>query len=178
MDLVWDCLELLGVWCESYWLFNHFLNEKKNQIWQLYWNLEVFLVFRKALDESDLIRFISQFWELRCGRYWFLGAFWRWKFKQITKIGIGRKNQLSPQCAHTWANITFYSSNNNLPDNFLVSWKLIRELTRLVTWEVASRELTRETTLNDNNYFTKNETCWGRGNSGIFFWNKCSLLVI
>jgi hypothetical protein len=23
-DLVWDCLEL---WCESYWLLNHFLNE-------------------------------------------------------------------------------------------------------------------------------------------------------
>ncbi len=26
------------------------------------------------------------------------------KFKQITKIGLGRKNQLSPQCVHTWAN--------------------------------------------------------------------------
>ncbi len=26
------------------------------------------------------------------------------------KIGFGRKNQLSPQCVHTWANCTSYTS--------------------------------------------------------------------
>jgi hypothetical protein len=57
--------------------------------------------FWKALGESNSIDFISQFSELRCGRYCFLSGFFCWKFKQITKIGFGRKNQLSPQCVHT-----------------------------------------------------------------------------
>jgi hypothetical protein len=33
-----------------------------------------------------------------------LKGFGFWKFKKIAKIGFGRKNQLSPQCVHTWAN--------------------------------------------------------------------------
>jgi len=49
----------------------------------------------KALSELDLIEFISQFSELRCGRYWLLSGFCCWKFKQIAKIGFGRKNQLT-----------------------------------------------------------------------------------
>jgi hypothetical protein len=66
----------------------------------------------KALDESDLIEFISQFSELRCGGYWFLSEFCCWKFKQIAKIGFGRKNQLSPQCVHTWTNGIGYTSED------------------------------------------------------------------
>jgi hypothetical protein len=45
-------------------------------------------------------RLISQFSELRCGRYYFLRWFCCWKFKQIAKIGFGKQNQLSPQCVH------------------------------------------------------------------------------
>jgi hypothetical protein len=120
--------KLLIIQSFSQWKINKIKIDNCIGIWRHSW------CFWKVLDESDLIRFISQFWELRCGRYWFLSAFWCWKFKQIEKIRIGRKNQLSPQCVHTWANSTGYSSNNNLPDNFLMSWKLIRERTRLVTW--------------------------------------------
>jgi hypothetical protein len=29
-------------------------------------------------------------------------------FAKIARIGFGRKNQLSPQCVHTWANGTGY----------------------------------------------------------------------
>ncbi len=59
----------------------------------------------QALRES--IEVISQLSELKCERYWFLSGFCSWKFKQITKIGFARKNQLS-QCVHTWANSTGY----------------------------------------------------------------------
>jgi hypothetical protein len=52
----------------------------------------------KALGESDLIEFILQFSELRCGRYlffeWILLLEIETKFQ---KIGFGRKNQL---CSH------------------------------------------------------------------------------
>jgi hypothetical protein len=51
----------------------------------------------KACSKSDLIEFISQILELRCRRYWFFSDFFCWKFKQITKFGFGRKNQLNPQ---------------------------------------------------------------------------------
>jgi hypothetical protein len=54
----------------------------------------------KALGKSDLIEFISQFSELRWGRYCFLNGFCCWKFKQSAKIGFRRKNQLSRQCVH------------------------------------------------------------------------------
>jgi hypothetical protein len=59
----------------------------------------------QALRES--IEFISQLSELKCERYGFFSRFCSWKFKQITKIGFARKNQLS-QCVHTWANSTGY----------------------------------------------------------------------
>jgi hypothetical protein len=61
--LVWDCLEL---WCGSYQLLNHFLNENhiklKLKTWGCSW------CYCKALDKSDLIEFISRFSELRCER--------------------------------------------------------------------------------------------------------------
>jgi len=66
----------------------------------------------KAFGESDLIEFIAQFSELRCRGYWFLGEFCCWKFKQIAKIGFGRKNQLSPQCVHTWTDGIGYTSED------------------------------------------------------------------
>jgi hypothetical protein len=101
-----DCLELQ---CGSYWLLNDFslrhlivewfsqwkLNKIKTNIcigiWECSW------CCWKALSKSDLIELISQFSELRCGRYWFLSGFCFWKFK---KIGFRRKNQSSPQFIH------------------------------------------------------------------------------
>jgi len=84
----------------------------------------------KAFNKLDLVNFISQFLELKCGRYWFLNKFCCHKFKKIAKIGFGRKTQLSIQCVHitifkfsnfenvkkkknfhTWANNTCYTSN-------------------------------------------------------------------
>ncbi len=62
------------------------LNKRKTK---LYWNLGTFLVL-ETLNESNLIKFISQFSKLRGGR-WFFSGFCCWKFKQIAKIGFGRK---------------------------------------------------------------------------------------
>jgi len=71
----------------------------------------------KALGELDLMNFISQFSEERCGRYCFLSEFLNEKFKQISKIGFGRKNQLSLQCVHTWGNATSYTNVVQIESN-------------------------------------------------------------
>jgi hypothetical protein len=73
---------------------NHFLNEELNKIktekcvgilghsWCCW----------KALGESDLIGFISQFSELSCGKTLFLSGFLLLDiFLKIAKIGFGRK---------------------------------------------------------------------------------------
>ncbi len=39
--------------------------------------------YSKALDEWDLIDFISQFSEPRCGKYWCLNEFYCWNFKKL-----------------------------------------------------------------------------------------------
>jgi hypothetical protein len=106
IDVVWDCLEQQ---CGNHWLLKHFPNDKffkikaKNCIiiWGCSW------CYWKALGESNLIDFISQFSifisqfsELRCGRYWFLSEICWCKLKQIAKIEIESKNQLSHQCVH------------------------------------------------------------------------------
>ncbi len=89
----------------SQWKINKVKIENYITIWGCSWCCP------NALDEADLLEFISQFSELRCERDWFLSGFCCWKFKQIAKIGFGRKNQLSPQYVHTWANSTSYSSH-------------------------------------------------------------------
>ncbi len=95
IDLVWDCLEL---WCESYWLLNFFLNEFFLKI-----EIKIFVGIWghprcrwKALSESDLIDFISQFSELTNGRYWFFSGFYCWKFKQITKNWVWKQKSVEP----------------------------------------------------------------------------------
>jgi len=97
IDLVWDCFgailwKLLIIEPFSQYKVNKIENEKciEGISWCCW----------KALGKSDLIGFISQFSELRCERYWFLNEFFCCKFIQITEIGFGRKNQLSPQCVH------------------------------------------------------------------------------
>jgi hypothetical protein len=116
---VWDCLDL---WCVSYWLLNHFLNIKLNKIetenftgiWGHSW------CCWKALGwvRFNRVHFTIL---LRCERYCFLSGFCCWKFTKITKIGFGRKNQLSPQYVHTWANSAGYTSINR-STNFSVTY--------------------------------------------------------
>jgi hypothetical protein len=78
-------------WFKTIWSYNvkaidHWtifsMTTKKNWNWKLYWNLRVFLaLLQSPLNKSDLIKFISQFSELRYGRYWFLSVFCCWNFK-------------------------------------------------------------------------------------------------
>ncbi len=91
------------LWCGSYWLLNHFFNEKLNKIenQKLYCNLGgCSWCCWKALYESDLIEFISQFSELRCER----NQFCWWKFKQIAKNWVWMAKSVEPlRCVHTLA---------------------------------------------------------------------------
>jgi hypothetical protein len=112
----WLGLRLFGATVQKLLIIEPFFqsksNQNQNQNYKLYWNLRVFFISLESSErESDLLKFISQFLEPRCERYWFLSGFCCWKFKQITKIGFeplnfGQKNQLSPQHVHTWANGT------------------------------------------------------------------------
>ncbi len=88
----------------SQWKLNKIETENCIGIWGRSW------CCWKALSESDLIEFISQFSELRCESHWVLNGFCYWKFKQIAKTEFGRKTQLSTQYAHTFANGTGHTS--------------------------------------------------------------------
>ncbi len=55
------------------------------------WNLGAFLVLLESLRQVNLIEFISQFQSQGVEDISFLSGFWCWKFKQIVKIGFGRK---------------------------------------------------------------------------------------
>ncbi len=101
----WKKLSIIEPFCQQ--KLNKIKTENCIGIWGHSW------CCWKALGKSDLIDFISQFSELRCERYiYFWSGFCCWKFKQIAKIGFGRKNELSPQCVHTWFNGTGYTSTS------------------------------------------------------------------
>jgi hypothetical protein len=106
--LVWDYLEL---WCGRYWLLNHFVNEnhKKSKLktWGCSW------CCCKALGKSDLIEFIPQFSELWCERECNFGMdFVAGNSNKLQKLGLEAKISVSPQCVHSWANGTGYTSVN------------------------------------------------------------------
>jgi hypothetical protein len=82
--MVW---KLLIIELFSQWKLNKMKTENWIGIWGSSW------CRWKVLGQSDLIEFISQFLELRCGRYWFLSEFGCWKFEQIAKFGFGSKIQ-------------------------------------------------------------------------------------
>ncbi len=91
IDLVWKCL---AIRCGSYSLFEPFSQWKLNNWhWKLYWNLGALLVLLESpyVTKLDLIEFISQSSELRCGRYWFLSGFCCWKFKNNCKNWVGKE---------------------------------------------------------------------------------------
>jgi hypothetical protein len=102
----WLGLKLFGAMVEkllipepfSQWKLNKIETENCIQIWGCSW------CCWKALGKSDCVEFISQVLELRCGRYWYFSGFCCWKFKQIAKIGFGKKNQLSPLNVFTLLN--------------------------------------------------------------------------
>jgi hypothetical protein len=56
---------------------------------------------------------MSQFSELRCGKYYFRVNFVAGNSNKLQKLGFGMKNQLSPQCVHNWAKGTGYTSMDN-----------------------------------------------------------------
>jgi hypothetical protein len=60
-----------------------------------------FLVFWKALGESGLIEFLSQFSKLSHEIYWFLNGFCCWKFKKIVKNRVLKEKSVEPSmCSH------------------------------------------------------------------------------
>jgi len=90
----------------SQWKLNKIKTENCIRIWGRSW------CYWKAPDKSDFKKFIPQFLELSCGRYWYFSGFCCWKFKQIAKIGFGRKNQLSPLNVFTLLNLKNFNSEN------------------------------------------------------------------
>jgi len=70
----------------SQWKRSKIETENCIGIWGCFW-----WCWWKALSQSDLIEFISQFSELRCQRYWFLSGLCCWKFNKLQKLGLGGK---------------------------------------------------------------------------------------
>ncbi len=117
--MVWDYLEL---WCGSYWLLNHFLNEIEIKL-----KLESILMLLKNLWWVRYKESISQFSELRCGRYWFLDGFCCWKFKQIAKIGFKIKEN-GVANALTFATLFFFFQSCNFELWHWTHWVCKKEL--------------------------------------------------
>jgi len=123
--MVW---KLLIIEPFSQWKLNEIKTESCIGIWGCFW------CCWKAFSEPHLIEFISQFPELRCGRYWFLNGFCCWKFKQIAKIEVGRKI-FEPSMCFTLgptAQATLSVWNHQLPhreNNFSSLQKMVYELT-------------------------------------------------
>jgi hypothetical protein len=100
IDLVWDCLDLR---CGSYWLLNHFFPWKLNiklknciGIWGCSWY---------CWKSPWQVKFNRVYFTIFRAKMWKILIFWvnfvALEFKQIAKIGFGRKIQLSPSmCSH------------------------------------------------------------------------------
>jgi hypothetical protein len=94
--LVWDCLEL---WCGSYQLLNHFLNE--NHIKLKLKTSGCSWCYCKALDKSDLIEFISRFSELRCERECDFEWILLLEIQTNCKNWVCKQNSVEPSmCSH------------------------------------------------------------------------------
>jgi hypothetical protein len=71
LNLVWDCLEL---WCESYWLLLHFLNE--NEIKSKLKTLLEFGVFLVLLESPWWFRFNKVYFTIFRAKVWKIFMFW------------------------------------------------------------------------------------------------------
>ncbi len=123
--MVW---KLLIIEPFSQWKLKKIETENCTRIWGHSW------CWWKDLGNSDLVELISLFSELRCGRYLFLSGFYCWKFKEITKIEFGRKNQLSSQCVRTWANGTSHTNISGVVISWLkrMNWIRVINLVKFV----------------------------------------------
>ncbi len=106
-EIVWSySVEAIHYWIIFSMKMNNIKTKKCTRFWGHSWH------WWKMFSKSNLIKFISQFLELRCGKCWFFNGFCCYKFKQIAKIEFGKKIQFNFQCVHTWANSTCYINNN------------------------------------------------------------------
>ncbi len=97
----WFGLRMFGIMMYKLLIIEPFShrNEKKSKL-RIVWEFGCVLrVIRKLSLSLDLFKFISQFSELRCGKYWFFGGFCCWKFKQIIKNWVW-KGKISWSCSH------------------------------------------------------------------------------
>jgi hypothetical protein len=78
--------KLLIIEKNSQWKLNKTKSENCIWIWRCSW------CCWKALDKSDLIKFISQLSKQSCEIYWFLSGFCWCKFKKFAKNEFQRKN--------------------------------------------------------------------------------------
>jgi hypothetical protein len=78
--------------------------------WKTYWNLGAFVVLLENLWRAKFNNVYFTIFKAKVWMILFVNVFCCWKFKQIEKNGFGKKNQLSLQCVHTWANDICYIS--------------------------------------------------------------------
>jgi hypothetical protein len=105
-------LRLFGTMVWKLWIIESFSQWKLNKI-KIENNIEIWGCYEccwKAFDEwdleSELIEFSSHFLELSVEDIDFWVDSVAENSNKLPKIGFGRKNQLSFQCVHTWANGT------------------------------------------------------------------------
>ncbi len=111
VGMPWLGLKLFGAMVWKLFIIEPFFNEMKlNKKWNMYWNLEIFLVLLESFQSVRFNRIYFTNFKAKVWKYWFFDYICCWKFKQITKFGFEKKNQLSPQCVHTWANNIGYIS--------------------------------------------------------------------
>ncbi len=75
--------------------------------------IRIWGTFFVLLESPQRVRFNKVYFTIFRAKVWkilILSGFCCWKFKQITKIGFGRKNHLSSQHVHTWADSIGYTS--------------------------------------------------------------------
>jgi hypothetical protein len=65
---------------------------------------------------------------------------WDFVSNKLQKIEFGRKNQLSPQCVHTWANSTGYTSRSYSKRSYVYSSILLRKF-HIYIWGVCGPTL-------------------------------------
>jgi hypothetical protein len=116
MEFISQCSELR---CERYWLLSGFCCWKFKQIAKIELGrkrktqLSPQCVHIRA-NGTGYTRFNRVYFSIFRAKVWkiffWLSGFCCWKFKQIAKIELGRKTQLSPQCVHIRANGTGYTN--------------------------------------------------------------------
>ncbi len=78
VEIFWSYnAKVIDYWTNFLININKFINRNCNWIQRCTW------CCWKVITKLDLMKFISWFSYLRCGKYWVLNEFFCWKFKQI-----------------------------------------------------------------------------------------------